>query len=134
MNRWAGIGRLTKSPELKYSQQGTAVCKFTLAINRRFKRDVTDFIDVVAFKALAENCANYLDKGKVAYVTGELQMGSYENKQGQKVKTVQVMADEVEFLSPKGESKANSKDPWDDLGREVRLEDVDIADDDEIPF
>jgi len=126
MNRWSGIGRLTKSPELKYSQQGTAVCKFTLAINRRFKRDTTDFIDVVVFKALAENCANYLDKGKVAYVTGELQMGSYENKEGQKVKTVQVAADEVEFLSPKSDSKPTANEAFEDMGR--------TQDEEEIPW
>jgi single-strand DNA-binding protein len=124
MNRFTGIGRLVRDPELKYSQQGVAVCKFTIAIKRRFKKDETDFIDVVTFKALAENCANYLSKGKMAAVSGELHIGSYTNKEGQKVKTVDVTADEVEFLSPKNDAGTGTN--WDDIAT--------TTSDDEIPF
>lgn len=125
MNKFVGIGRLVRDPEMKYSQSGIAICKFTVAINRRFKKDETDFIDVVTFKALAENCANYLQKGSQAAVSGELQIGSYENKDGQKVKTVQIMANEVVFLTPKSKDKQGGN--WDDVAKEQ-------ADDDDIPF
>lgn len=127
MNKFIGIGRLVRDPEMKYSQSGMAICKFTVAINRRFKKDETDFIDVVTFKALAENCANYLQKGSQAAVSGELQIGSYENKEGQRVKTVQIMADEVVFLTPKGSNKS-SGGGWDDIAKEK------AGDDDDIPF
>ena len=116
MNKFVGIGRLVRDPEMKYSQSGMAICKFTVAINRRFKKDETDFVDVVTFKALAENCANYLQKGSQAAVSGELQIGSYENKDGQKVKTVQIMADEVVFLTPKAKDKQDAG--WDDVAKE----------------
>ncbi|HBQ87208.1 MAG TPA: single-stranded DNA-binding protein, partial [Syntrophomonas sp.] len=60
LNRVILIGRLTRDPELRYTPNGAAVCKFTLAINRKFNREETDFIDIVVWQKLAENCANYL--------------------------------------------------------------------------
>ena len=147
LNRVILIGRLTRDPELKYTTNGTAVATFTLAINRRFNKEETDFIDVVTWKGLAENCANYLGKGRLAAVEGRLQVRSYETKEGQKRKVTEVVADDVRFLdkggtgSPSGSSSTASPrrehDQWEDLGREVRLEDIDIVDkneDDEIPF
>jgi len=131
MNNWFGIGRLTRDPELKYSPQGTAVCNFTLAVNRRFKRDTADFIDVVCWKALAENCANYLTKGSQAAVSGELQIRTYETKDGQKRKVAEIIADQVQFLDSKKDApKSRSmEDDFSDLGRQV-----DIADDQDIPW
>jgi len=146
LNRVILIGRLTRDPELKYTTNGTAVATFTLAINRRFNKEETDFIDVVTWKGLAENCANYLGKGRLAAVEGRLQVRSYETKEGQKRKVTEVVADDVRFLdkggtgSSPGSGQTSSRrehDQWDDLGREVRLEDIDIVDknnDDEIPF
>ena len=133
---------INTGPGTKVQPGWGCVLQLTIAINRRFKRDETDFIDVVVFKAVAESCANYLSKGKMAGVSGELQIGNYTNKDGQKVKTVQIIADEVEFLSPKDGAPGNypntkkALDQWDDIGREVRLEDIDVTnhDDDEIPF
>ena len=147
LNRVILIGRLTRDPELRYTTNGTAVAQFTLAVNRRFNKDETDFIDIVAWRGLAENCANYLSKGSLAAVEGRLQISNYENKDGQKRKTAEVVADDVRFLSKGAGSNASGgghqpstrrePDQWEDLGREVRLEDIDIVDrneEDEIPF
>lgn len=144
LNRVILIGRLTRDPELRYTQQGTAVARFTLAINRKFKREETDFIDIVVWQKLAENCAQYLTKGQLAMVEGRLQVRNYEGQDGQKRKAVEVVADDVKFLSRPGTgSQSNSdfhgkprqQDEWNDLGREVGIEEVDFVDPhDEVPF
>ena len=147
LNRVILIGRLTRDPELKYTPNGTAVANFSLAINRKFNRDETDFIDIVAWKGLAENCANYLSKGKLAAVEGRLQIRSYETKDGQKRKVAEVVADDVRFLDKGGTSSGGASgapeagqktsNNWDDLGRDVNLKDIDIVDsydEDEVPF
>lgn len=145
LNRIILIGRLTRDPELKYTTNGTAVVNFTLAVNRKFNRDETDFIDIVAWRGLAENCANYLGKGRLAAVEGRLQIRSYEANDGTKRKVAEVIADDVRFLDKAGGSSNEShssypsqskSDEWDNLGKEVNL-DVDIVDPedkDEIPF
>jgi len=138
MNNFTGIGRLTRDPEMVYAKSGTEITKFTIAINRRFNREETDFIDCVCFKKLAENCVNFLHKGSMCAVSGELQISSYEAKDGTKRKQTQIVANEVEFLSPKGETKPQPKphDEWDELGKDVGLGDIDIVDGDpdSIPF
>lgn len=146
LNKVILIGRLTRDPELRYTPNGTAVCGMTLAVNRRFNREETDFIDVVAWRGLAENCANYLAKGRLAAVDGRLQIRSYEGQDGQKRKAAEVVADDIRFLdrggTGGGEAGASSqsksaKDQWDDLGREISLDDIDFVDsteDDEVPF
>lgn len=145
LNRIILIGRLTRDPELKYTTNGTAVVNFTLAVNRKFNRDETDFIDIVAWRGLAENCANYLGKGRLAAVEGRLQIRSYEANDGTKRKVAEVIADDVRFLDKAGGSSneihssypsQSKSDEWDNLGKEVNL-DVDIVDPedkDEIPF
>jgi single-strand DNA-binding protein len=122
---------------------------FTLAINRKFNREETDFIDVVVWNTMAENCANYLGKGRLAAVEGRLQVRTYENQEGQKRKITEVVADDVRFLDKGGTSGSTApnqgrrnnpgRDEWEDLGHEVRMEDVDIVDrnnneDEEVPF
>ena len=92
------IGRLTRDPELKYTTSGTAVCNFTLAVNRKFNKEETDFIDIVVWKGLAENFSNYLAKGRMAAVEGSLQIRNYETKDGQKRKVAEVVANDVRFL------------------------------------
>ena len=71
LNRIILIGRLTRDPELKYTTNGTAVATFSLAVNRKFNREETDFIDIVAWRGLAENAANYLSKGRLAAVEAD---------------------------------------------------------------
>ncbi len=147
LNRVILIGRLTRDPELKYTPNGTAVAHFSLAINRKFNKDETDFIDIVVWKGLAENCANYLGKGRLAAVEGRIQVRTYEAQDGTKRKVTEVVADDVRFLDKAGTSSGpgmGSRSPgkpagndWSDLGRDVSLEDIDIVDrseDDEIPF
>ena len=109
MNKVVLIGRLTANPELKHTPAGTAVTKFTLAVDRRQAKDrekETDFIDVVVWQKQAENCANYLSKGKLAAVDGRLQLRSYDDSQGVRRKVAEVVAEHVQFLSPKGQTQA----------------------------
>lgn len=139
LNRVILIGRMTREPEMKYTTNGTAVANFTLAINRKFNKEETDFIDIVAWRQSAEFVANYGGKGRLTMVEGRLQIRSYEAKDGTKRKVAEVVADDVRFLDKhdKGESKPQQpKDDWSDLGRDVSLTDIDIVDgsDDSIPF
>ena len=104
MNRVVLIGRLTGDPELRYTNNGTPTASFTLAVDRSYKNEAgereTDFIDVVVWRQMAEHCANYLAKGKLAAVDGKLQIRAYTAKDGSKRKSVEVVADTVRFLSP----------------------------------
>ncbi len=145
LNRVILIGRLTQDPELRYTQNGTAVASFTVAVNRKFKREEADFIPVVVWNKMAENCANYLGKGRLVAVEGRLQIRSYEAQDGQRRRVTEIVADEVRFLDRAGTSTASSAptssarstDDWGNFGREVNLSDIDIVDrqdDDEIPF
>lgn len=112
MNKWIGIGNLTRDPELSETPNGTAVCKFTVAVNRNFTNAngdrECDFINVVAWRSLAENCGRFLSKGKKVSVVGSLQTRSYESN-GEKKYVTEIMADEVEFLSPKDEDNHQSQ-------------------------
>jgi single-strand DNA-binding protein len=116
------VGRLTKDPELKYSPTGTAVTNFTLAVDG-FKKDDTNFIQIVTFQKQAENCANFLVKGRLCAVTGYIETGSYE-KDGQRVYTTKVIANNVKFLeSAKQEKKV---DPFKNEGTPVNIKDEDL--------
>ncbi|MDO4581420.1 MAG: single-stranded DNA-binding protein [Bacillota bacterium] len=105
LNRVVLIGRLTRDPELRYTQSGVAVASFTLAVDRNFKNAAgereTDFIDITVWRQQAENCANYLSKGKLAAVDGSLRLRTYEAQDGSKRKACEVVADNVRFLSPR---------------------------------
>lgn len=95
------IGRLTRDPELRYSPSGVAVSTFTLAVDRMRKQDnqqQADFIPIVVFNKQAENCANYLGKGRLAAVEGRIQVRSYDDKSGQKKWRTEVVANTVRFL------------------------------------
>lgn len=107
MNKVILMGRLTRDPEVRYSQgdQATAVARYTLAIDRRFKRDgdqqTADFINCVAFGRLGEFAEKYLRKGVKIAITGRIQTGSYTNKDGQKVYTTDVVVEDCEFAESK---------------------------------
>lgn len=112
MNRTVLVGRLTKDPELRYTQSGVAVANFTIAVNRRFAREgepSADFIPVIVWQKQAENVAKYLSKGSQVAVEGRIQTSSYDNKEGQRVFRTDVVADQVEFLSSKGSGGGSSK-------------------------
>jgi single-strand DNA-binding protein len=103
LNRVILIGRLTRDPELRYTPAGVAVTQFTLAVDRPFANTQTkereaDFIPVVTWRQLAETCANYLRKGRLAAVEGRMQVRSYDNNEGRKVYVTEVIADNVRFL------------------------------------
>ncbi len=102
MNRVILIGRLTKDPEMRYTPSGVAVTQFTLAVDRPFttgqgEREA-DFIPIVTWRQLAETCANYLRKGRLAAVEGRIQVRNYENNEGRRVYVTEVIADNVRFL------------------------------------
>lgn len=110
MNHVYLIGNLVRDPEVKTTNAGIKVCNFTIAINRRMKNNgeqQTDFFNIVAWRQLAELCEKYLSKGKKVAVVGNIQTSSYEDKNGNKRTAWNILADEVEFLSPadKGASK-----------------------------
>lgn len=96
MNKVILIGRLTRDPEMKYTKSGIPVANFTLAVDR-YKEDEADFIRIVTWRNLAENCTNYLKKGSQACVEGSLQIRSYE-VDGQKRTIAEVVANNVKFL------------------------------------
>jgi len=127
LNRIILIGRLTKDPELRYTPNGRAVAGFTLAVDRPFKNQQgereADFINIVVWGNQAENCANYLAKGKLAAVDGRLQIRSFEGQDGQRRWVTEVVADTVRFLSPK--SSDSTVEPT-DMGSEIDFSDDDI--------
>ena len=99
MNKWVGIGRLTRDPELNFAAgTGTAVARFTLAVTRPFKKDETDFINCIAFNKRAEAIAQYLTKGRQLAVTGSIRTGSYDAKDGTKRYTTDIVVDSFEFI------------------------------------
>lgn len=114
MNQVVLIGRLTKDPEVRYtSGTNMAVATFTIAVDRPVKPGadkVTDFPRVTVFGKSAENCERFLAKGRLVGIQGRLQTGSYDDKNGNKVYTTDVVADRVEFLEwgDKKESSANT--------------------------
>jgi len=139
MNSVILIGRLTKDPDLKYPPGiGKAVATFTVAVNRTFKNKEgnyeADFIPVQVWGKAAENCANYLQKGRQVGVSGRLQIRKYEDKDGNSRWATEVVADRVEFLEyadkkidggqPAGQGKYTGLDP----------EGFEALDDDDIPF
>lgn len=108
INRIVLVGRLTRDPEMRYTPNGIAVARFTVACDRPFsgqdgKRE-TDFIDCVVWRKQAENVAQYLKKGSMAGVDGRLQISSYEGQDGQRRYRAEVVADSVRFLEPRGAS------------------------------
>ena len=112
MNKVILMGRLTRDPEVRYSQgeSANAVARYTLAVDRRFKRDgdaTADFINCVSFGRAAEFAEKYLRQGVKIAVTGRIQTGSYTNKDGMKVYTTEVIVEEQEFAESRAESEAN---------------------------
>ena len=116
MNYVSMIGRLTKTPEIRQTNTGKNVCTFTLAVNRRYKdaqgNATADFFTVQAWEKLAELCARYLDKGSKVFISGELRNRSYEAKDGSKRTVTEIIANEVEFLSPKAEPATPPVEEW----------------------
>lgn len=116
MNKVILMGRLTRDPEIRYSQgeQSTAIARYTLAVDRRFSRNnggdqqTADFIGCVAFGRSAEFAEKYFRKGLKIVITGRIQTGSYTNRDGQKVYTTDVVVEDQEFAESKSASSENT--------------------------
>lgn len=123
MNKAMLVGRLTAKPELRYTSANLPFARFTVAINRTYTtRDgqrETDFISVIVWRKQAENVCNFLDKGSLVSVEGRIQTGSYDDKDGNKRYTMDVVADSVQFLESKsqrdsrGTTSSDSPSPYD---------------------
>lgn len=115
MNKVILMGRLTRDPEVRYSQttEPVAIARYTLAVDRKFKREgeqTADFISCIAFGRNAEFAEKYLRKGIKIVATGRIQTGSYTNKDGQKVYTTDVVIEEQEFAESKGSGESNREE------------------------
>lgn len=137
MNKVILIGRLTKDPVLTTVSTGTNVCKFTLAVDRQFKdasgNKQADFLNIVVWRAQADNCAKYLRKGSQCAVVGSIQTRTYDDKNNEKKYVTEITADNVEFLG---------KPTGGDTGNEINgdavsgggIDTLQPIDDDVLPF
>lgn len=132
MNKVILIGRLTKDPELRYAAgSGTAVCRFTVAINRQFKKDETDFINCVAFGKTGETIAQYFTKGRQIALAGNIRTGSYQAQDGTKMYTTNVIIENFEFVG----NNSNNQSTWSEQDNsDGSFEDMTPVDDGDMPF
>lgn len=140
MNKIFIIGRLTKEPEHKTTPNGISVTTFSVAVTRRMNREEADFLNVVAWRGLADTCAKYLVKGQQVAIAGEIRTRSYEAKDGSRRIVTEILADDVEFLARPGTTRLGNG--WDDYQppkpEEKNLDAKDALDgmltDEELPF
>ena len=123
MNRWIGSGRLTKDPEIRYTQQQTAIATFAVAVDRW--KEGTDFFTCKAFGKTAEHIDKYWHKGMKALITGRLQQDVWTDKNGDKKQAVVILVDEIEFCEKKGETQTTEATEW---------APVPAGNDEELPF
>lgn len=125
MNKVMLMGRLTRDPEVRVTQDGqTTIAKFGIAVDRRGKEDKADFFNVTAFNKTAQFAEKYLKKGTKIALAGRLQLDEYTNKDGQKVTSVSIVAEEVEFCESK-KTEDKPKDGFMDVPKDL---------DEELPF
>lgn len=132
MNVWNGIGRLTKDPDTRYTTDNMAVTRFTVAVDRYGKDAGADFISCVAFKNTAEFIDKYFHKGMKIGITGHIQTGKYDNKDGKTVYTTDVVVDRAEFVEKKADAPETIGQPTENPTDEFMKIPDDI--DEEIPF
>ena len=143
MNKVILMGRLTRDPEMRQTQNGVAVCSFSIAVNRRFAKEGqqnADFINCTAWRQQAEFICKYFGKGSMISVVGNLQSRSWENQEGKKQYATDVVVDEVYFTGSKSESHtvsdggfaAPEKDPFADIDT-MGFQAIDGSEDD-LPF
>ena len=135
MNKVILIGNLTRDPELSETPSGVAVCKFSLAVSRDYtnaegNRD-TDFFNITVWRGRAENCGKYLKKGNKVAIVGSLQTRSYEDKDGIKRNVTDIIASEVEFLTPKQQANQDEESVVSVTRQRPQLEEID---DNKLPF
>lgn len=137
MNKVFLIGNLTRDPELRTTPSGVGVCSFSIAVNRKFQGKTgekkTDYFDIITWRSLAELCGKYLSKGRKVAVVGELQNRSYETKDGTKRYVTEILASEVEFLSPVIGSTEGHNKRQEDLPDDI-MDGFREVEDDDFPF
>lgn len=135
MNKVYLIGNLTRDPELTTTNSGVSVCRFSIAVSRRFASGENgpqaDFFNIVVWRGQAENCHKFLKKGSKCAVVGRLQNSSYEAQDGTKRYTTDIVAEEVEFLGTRGTDGNDSFPKNDSTDGSAELEPID---DDSLPF
>lgn len=144
MNKVLLIGRLTATPELRYTTNNTAVTIFTLAVDRNFKNEdgnkEADFINIVAWNKKAELINQYLKKGDKIGIIGRLQVRNYQNDKGENRRITEVVLEEIEFLQSKpkeeskiSEEKVDSNKPYEDFAKDHQ-EEFAYSDEEDLPF
>lgn len=133
------IGNLTRDPELRSTRDGTPVCSFTVAVNRRQKsaeagKPDADFFRVTAWRALGESCGKYLAKGRKVAVTGSVSVNTYTAQDGSFRASMEVVADDVEFLSPKSEYAPGTVGAIDAAAKRDQQTGLEQVENDELPF
>lgn len=135
MNKLHIIGNLTKDPETRTTQSGSTVCSFTVAVNRRRSQNSNqpeaDFFRCNAWNQLGDNCQQYLAKGRKVAVVGRVSVSTYQGSDGTTRASLDVMAEDVEFLTPKGEQQTV---PAHSAPKPQQQGFVDVTDDEDIPF
>jgi single-strand DNA-binding protein len=107
VNKWVGIGRLGRDPEVRYLNDGKMITSFSIAVDESYKNksgekvSKTEWVNIVAFGKLAEICGNYLQKGKLVYIDGKLQTRSWEDKDGAKRYATEIVANDMKMLDSK---------------------------------
>jgi single-strand DNA-binding protein len=136
MNKVYLIGNLTRDPELSETSTGIAFCRFSVAVNRTYANSEgtreTDYFNIIVWRALAENCGKFLKKGSKVAIVGSLQNRSYEDKDGIKRNVTDVIANEVEFLTPKTAGAEDVDAPVVSARRERPQ--LEAIDDNQLPF
>lgn len=122
MNKWIGVGRLTKDPEIRVTQEQKSIGRIIVAINRN--RQDADFISCIAFDKKAELLEKYFRKGDRIGIVGSIRTGSYKNRDGQTVYTTDVMVDEIEFLQDKKQEPRQAT--FDDYSAPEDVDDADL--------
>lgn len=140
MNKAVVIGNLTNEPDMRATLSGISVCTFTVAVNRRVSRDAqgqkeADFIPIVTWRGLADNCFKYLHKGSKAAVTGSIQTRSYDAQDGTRRYVTEILADEVEFLSAANNGAAAVRTQTEQYGSaEQYSADLQPVEENDLPF
>jgi single-strand DNA-binding protein len=137
INRTVLVGRLTKDPELRYTSSNIAFCKFTIAVNRPYPESngerEADFIQCVAWRKPAENMSRFVRKGSLIGAEGRIQTGSYDDKDGKRVYTTDVVCDSVQFLEPKSQGNQRDSEQYRNPGQHQSTPSIDVTEDD-LPF
>lgn len=138
MNKVVLLGRLTRDPDLNFAAgTGTAVCRFSLAVTRPFKKDETDFINCIAFGKTGETIAQYLTKGRQVAIAGRIQTGSYDAKDGTKRYTTDIVVESFEFIgNSNGSSNSQSNTSYQNSNFDQGgfYEEMTPVDDGDMPF